>query len=311
MNKFSIASFTNVGYWFHSRKFGPVEEDLTGTTALVTGATGGIGLEVASTLSALGARVIAVGRDRSKLDALDEVMANEFRPVEADLSLLGEVRRLADDLVASEEIDVLVNNVGVLLPEYTKTDEGLEKSFATNLAGHFVLTNAVLPAMAAAGSGRVVNVSSGGMYSVRIRPTQLQAKPDRYSGSAAYAQAKRAQVILTEMWAEAVADKDVTVNSMHPGWVATSGVASSLPTFNKVMKPFLRDVTQGADTIVWLAASEDVEGATGQFWFDRASVPTHLSDSTQETTAERAQLWDVLVDVTGSDLASGQPETDR
>lgn len=311
MNKLSIASFTNVGYWFHSRGFEPVEEDLTGTTVLVTGATGGIGLEVASTLSALGARVIAVGRDRDKLQALDEVMATEFRPVEADLSLLEEVRHLADDMVASENIDVLVNNVGVLLPEHTETDEGLEKTFATNLAGHFVLTNAILPVMATAGSGRVVNVSSGGMYSVRIKPAELQAEPDRYSGSAAYAQAKRAQVILTEMWAEAVADKGVTVNSMHPGWVATSGVAYSLPTFNKVMKPLLRDVTQGADTIVWLATSDDVQGATGQFWFDRASVPTHLSDSTQETMAERAQLWDVLVDVTGSDLVLDQPPTDR
>lgn len=311
MNKISIASFTNVGYWLHSSKFGPVEEDLTGTTVLVTGATGGIGLEVASTLSALGARVIAVGRDRDKLKGLDEVMATEYRAAEADLSLLEEVRHLADDMVASEEIDVIVNNVGVLLPEYTQTDEGLEKSFATNLAGHFVLTNAILPVMAAAGSGRVVNVSSGGMYSARIKPTQLQAEPDRYNGSAAYAQAKRAQVILTEMWAEAVADKGVTVNSMHPGWVATSGVAYSLPTFNKVMKPFLRDVTQGADTIVWLAASDDVQGATGQFWFDRASVPTHISDSTQETSAERAQLWDVLVEVTGSDLVLDQPATDR
>ncbi len=311
MNKFSIASFTNVGYWLHSRKFGPVEEDLTGTTVLVTGATGGIGLEVARTLSTLGARVIAVGRDSDKLQALDAVMTGDYRPVEADLSLLEQVRHFAEDMIASEEIDVLVNNVGVLLPEYTQTDEGLEKSFATNLAGHFVLTNAILPAMAAAGSGRVVNVSSGGMYSARIKPAQLQVDSDRYSGSAAYAQAKRAQVILTEMWAEQVADRGVTVNSMHPGWVATSGVAYSLPTFNKVMKPFLRDVTQGADTIIWLAASHDVQGATGQFWFDRGSVPTHLSDSTQETTAERAQLWDVLVDVTGSDLVLDQSTTER
>lgn len=311
MNKFSIAAFTNVGYWLHSRKFGPVDEDLSGATALVTGATGGIGLEVARILSELGARVIAVGRDPEKLKALDGVLANGYRPVEADLSLMEEVRRLAEEMVNSEEIDIIVNNVGVLLPEFTQTEEGLEKSFATNVAGHFVLTNAILPAMAAAGSGRVVNVSSGGMYSVRIKPAALQADPDKYSGSGAYAQAKRAQVILTEMWAEAVADKGVTVNAMHPGWVATSGVANSLPTFNKVMKPLLRDTTQGADTIVWLAASHDVQGATGQFWFDRASVPTHLSDSTQETSAERAQLWDVLVEVTGSDLELDQPATDR
>ncbi len=311
MNKLSIASFTNVGYRLHSRNFGPVDEDLTGKTVLVTGATGGIGLEVATTLSALGARVIAVGRDRDKLVALAEVMASEHRPVEVDMSLMGEVRRLANDMAASEEIDVLVNNVGVLLPEFNQTDEGLEQSFATNVAGHFILANAILPVMAAAGSGRVINVSSGGMYSTRIKPGELQAGPDRYNGSAAYAQAKRAQVILTEMWAEAVADSGVTVNSMHPGWVATSGVAYSLPTFNKVMKPLLRNPTQGADTIVWLAASRDAQGATGQFWFDRASVPTHLSDSTTETPAERAQLWDVLVDVTGSDLELDQPAADR
>lgn len=311
MNKLSIVSFTNVGHWIHSRKFETIDEDLTGKTALVTGATGGIGLEVARSLSGLGARVIAVGRSSDKLAALDDVLPGEHRPIEADLSLLGEVRVFANDMVGSETVDILVNNVGVLLPDYTLTDEGLEKSFATNLAGHFVLTNTLLPPMVDRGVGRVINVSSGGMYSARIQPSRLQADPDRYSGAGAYAQAKRGQVILTDMWAEAVAGTGVTVNAMHPGWVGTEGVAYSLPTFNKVMKPFLRDVGQGADTIVWLAASEEAGGSTGQFWFDRESVPTHMSESTEETDAERIQMWEALVDLTGSDLELDHPTAER
>ena len=303
MNKLSIATFTNVGFWLHSRSFAPIEADLTGTTAVVTGSTGGIGLEVARQLSSLGARVVVVGRDPAKLASVRDQLPGEIRTLEADLSLMEEVRKLGEQLIASEEVDILINNVGVLLPDYSTTEEGLETSFATNVAGHFLLTNLLAPSMVERGEGRIVNVSSGGMYSARIRPHRLEQGESAYNGTNAYAQAKRAQVILTEMWADRLRGTGVAVNSMHPGWVETAGVAFSLPTFNKVMKPLLRDVGQGADTIVWLAASPEASDLTGGFFFDRERVDTHLSDSTRESTSDREWLWGHLADVTESDLA--------
>ncbi|MFZ0493046.1 MAG: dehydrogenase, partial [Acidimicrobiia bacterium] len=126
----------------------------------------------------------------------------------------------------------------------------------------------------------------------------------RYTGTGAYASAKRGQVILTMMWTERFPDRDVTFHSMHPGWARTEGVATSLPTFNRVMKPLLRTPVQGADTIVWLATAEEPGHTSGQFWFDRSVTPIHLTESTRETAEDRVQLWQRLVDITGSDVLS-------
>ncbi len=235
MNKLSITSFTNLGYRLHSRRFSPVEADMTGKTVVVTGSTGGLGLESAHSLWRLGARVVIVGRNEQKLASAAESIQGEVMAQQADLSLQAEVRQLADRLIESNpKIDVLINNVGVLLPERTTTQEGLEMSFATNLAGHFLLTNLLLPRLAESGPARVINVSSGGMYAARIDPDDLQFSRRRYTGKAAYASSKRGQVILTEMWAERFPGREVVFHSMHPGWARTAGVAESLPVFNKV-----------------------------------------------------------------------------
>jgi NAD(P)-dependent dehydrogenase (short-subunit alcohol dehydrogenase family) len=304
MNKSAIASFTNLGYRLHSLRFSPVEADMTGKTVVVTGSTGGIGLESVRALSKLGARVVIVGRNEQKLASAAESIEGEVVAQQADLSLLAEVRQLADRLIEStQRIDVLINNVGVLLPERTETDEGLEMSFATNLAGHFLLTNLLLPRLAESGTARVISVSSGGMYAARIDPSDLQFIRRRYTGKAAYASSKRGQVILTEMWAERLPGRKVVFNSMHPGWAKTAGVADSLPVFNKVMRPLLRTPAEGADTIIWLAVAEEPGSGSGRFWFDREEAPTHLMDSTQETAADRAELWTELARVTGADLA--------
>jgi NAD(P)-dependent dehydrogenase (short-subunit alcohol dehydrogenase family) len=306
MNKLSIASFTNLGYRLHARRFSPVEADMTGKTVVVTGSTGGLGLESARSLSRRGARVVIVGRNEQKLASAAESIEGEVMAQQADLSLLAEVRQLADRLMESTpRIDVLINNVGVLLPERTETDEGLEMSFATNLAGHFLLTNLLLPRLADSRPARVINVSSGGMYAARIDPSDLQFIRRPYTGKAAYASSKRGQVILTEMWAERFPGRNVVFHSMHPGWAKTAGVAESLPAFNKVMQPLLRTPAEGADTIIWLAVAEEPGRGSGGFWFDREEAPTHLTDSTQETAADRAELWTELARVTGSDLPVG------
>lgn len=303
MSRLSIASFTNLGYKLHARDFEKISTDLSGKTILITGGTGGLGRAVAESLSHLGARLVVVSRTGAKLAKLNEGLEGEVITIEADLGLMAEVRRAAADIRETVgRLDVLVNNVGVLVPAREETEEGMERTLAVDLAGQFLLTNLLVPILVESAPSRIINVTSGGMYSQRIRPDDLQFERRTYTGTAAYAQAKRGQVILTEMWAERLAGTGVTVHAMHPGWARTEGVASSLPTFNFLMRPLLRTPEQGADTIVWLAAAEEAAASTGKFWFDRSEAPTHMTDSTKETEDERELLWARLVALTGTDF---------
>ena len=289
----SLVGFTSLGYRW--RPHPPIETNLDGRVALVTGATSGLGRATATELARLGATVIVVGRDPSKTRAVVEDIRNEtgssgVRAEIADLSLMSEVRALASRI--EPPLHLLVNNAGVLLDDREETAEGFERTFATNLLGHFLLTNLLVEVMTP--PARIINVSSGGMYTQRIRVDDLQMARGRYDGMVAYARTKRAQVILTELWAERLADRGIVVHSMHPGWADTPGVAQSLPRFYRLTKPLLRSPQEGADTIVWLCASAEAGRATGKFWHDRRPRPTHRSARTRETADERRALWAAL-----------------
>lgn len=304
MSKSIIAGFTNLGYRIHSRGFDSTLNNMEGKTVVVTGATGGLGLAASRAMSDLGARLIIVGRSEAKLRHAAEQISGKVRAMRVDLSLIGEVKELGRVLLDEEpQIDVLVNNVGVLLPEREITEEGFETSFATNLGGHFVLTNLLIPRLIESGASRIINVTSGGMYSTQLQPDDLHFEAPGYTGTAAYARTKRAQVVLTEMWADLLADTGVTVHSMHPGWAKTAGVEQSLPAFHKVMRPLLRTPEQGSDTIVWLASAAEPARRSGRFWFDRREAPTHLTSETVEPPEAREQLWNSLVLLTGTGLS--------
>jgi dehydrogenase/reductase SDR family member 12 len=106
-----------------------------------------------------------------------------------------------------------------------------------------------------------------------------------------YARTKRAEVILTELWAERLAGTGVVVHTMHPGWADTPGVRSSRPRFYKATRLLLRTPAPGADTIVWLGAAAEPGHSSGRFWHDRRQRPTHLLPRTRETRKERERLW--------------------
>jgi NAD(P)-dependent dehydrogenase (short-subunit alcohol dehydrogenase family) len=168
--------------------------------------------------------------------------------------------------------------------------DGIELTLATNVIGPFLLTNLLIPVLEKSAPARIINVSSGGMYTQKLRGDDLQGEHEQFDGPTVYARTKRAQVVLTELWAEQLAGTGVVVHSMHPGWSDTPGVRSSLPRFYAATRPLLRTPAQGADTIVWLGAAAEPGHSSGRFWHDRRPRPTHLLRWTRETRQERTRL---------------------
>jgi len=299
-----LIGFTKLGYLWRKRKWKPLAMSLRGRTAVVTGATSGLGRATAQQLAALGARVVLVGRSADKAETARREIAiatgnADITVALTDLSLLSDVRKLARQLLDAEpRIHILVNNAGVLQNERTTTREGNETSLATNLLAPFLLTQLLLPRLRDSAPSRIINVSSGGMYSTGVVVDDLQYEKKSWNGADAYARAKRALVILTEMWAEKLRASGVVVHAMHPGWADTPGVVTSLPTFHAVTRHLLRSSEQGADTITWLAAAPQAAQVSGWFWLDREPHTTHVLPGTEGTPEERRQLWDALTALT-------------
>jgi dehydrogenase/reductase SDR family member 12 len=302
-------SFNRMGFEMNRRGFDPSDlpQDVRGRVALVTGANSGIGRAAARELARRGFDVWLLCRDRARgTEARDciarEVTADRTHLEVVDLSSLASIRRLAQELPL-ERVDVLVHNAGVLPHEMQRTEDGVELTFAANVLGPFALTGLLLDRLSRSDDARVVFVTSGGLYPQRLDLSLLEVEPVAFDGVRAYANAKRAQVILTHMLADRLSSQvPITFASMHPGWADTTAVRTSLPRFYSVMKSFLRTPEQGADTVVWLAASESPKGSRGKLWFDRRVAPEHVFPWTRESPAARRELFDVCEERSGVKL---------
>jgi NAD(P)-dependent dehydrogenase (short-subunit alcohol dehydrogenase family) len=267
---------------------------------LVTGASGGLGLAAATAMARLGASLRLLVRDPARgEDARRRIAAEtgneDVRCELVDMSLRRSVRACAERLLAGDDpVHVLVHNAGVLPSERRETAEGLELTFATNVLGPHLLTRLLRERLVASAPARVIFVSSGGMYTQGLHVDDLQSRSGPFDGRVAYSRSKRAEVVLAERWAEELAGTGVVVHSMHPGWADTPGIKSSIPAFQRVMRPLLRTPEQGADTIVWLAAAAEPAQTTGRFWCDRQVRATHRLGRTRESAVDRDRLWHAL-----------------
>jgi dehydrogenase/reductase SDR family member 12 len=308
-----VPSFTSVGYSVRSRLehwTGISDYRLAGRVVLVTGATSGLGRAACELLSCCGATVIVHGRDADKAQLVrNEIAAatqNEaVHVLVADLGELDAVRRAADDLLGRfDRLDVLIHNAGALHATRQTTADGIEKTVAVQVVAPFLLNSLLLERLRRAPLGRVLTMSSGGMYTAPLSVASLEMDATTYRGTHQYTRAKRAQVTLNERWAEVVDAHAVVFHAAHPGWADTPGVRSSLPRFRRLVGPLLRDAYQGADTIVWLAADDTTPlSSSGDFWHDRRRRHIHRLGRTRrsDTDERRDALWSWCIERSGID----------
>lgn len=294
-----VGGFSKIGYAVRRRTWRPLPADaLDGRLVVITGPTSGLGFAAAVAMRRLGASLVLVGRDAGRLARTTSTLRAErgsggdLVEVVADMGDLDAVASAASSITAlGRPVHALVHNAGALDGTRGVSPQGIEQTVATHVVGPHLLTTALL---AATEVSRVVTVSSGGMYASSLPDLSaagsLEMPADRYDGTKQYSLAKRAQVTLNELWAERV--PGTWFASMHPGWADTPGVRSSIPGFAKVTGPILRTAEQGADTIVWLAATDE-HLPSGRFWCDRAVRPVHKVPGTRgaDRPAARAALW--------------------
>lgn len=278
--------------------------DLSGKTVVITGATSGIGQVAAESLAKMGARIVQIARDQARADAAVARLRAANAGVEhtvhlADLSRISEMKRVAGEVSAAEpRIDVLVNNAGAMFNSRMVTEDGLERTFAVNHVGYFVLTNLLLPGLKAAGMGaRIVSTASDAHRGAKLDFDDLQSERG-YSGFPVYKKSKLANILFTRELARRVTG--ITANCLHPGFVATrfgDEGGGWLPWLVKVAKATVAiSPEDGAKTITYLASSAEVGDQTGLYFYKcRPSTPTREA---QDDDAAR-RLWAETVRLTG------------
>ncbi|MFB4271436.1 oxidoreductase [Nonomuraea sp. GTA35] len=248
--------------------------DLTGRTALITGGNSGIGLETARVLAGHGARVILAGRSQTKLDeAVADLRADRpdarLDTLVLDLGSLASIAAAASRLAATETIDLLFNNAGVMnVPDRHTTADGFELTVGTNHLGHFALTAGLLPALRRAEAARVVTVSAIAATWRGGRLDDLMSE-QRYGAMSAYAKSKRANVVFTQELARRLAGTTITAVAVHPGSAMTNLQRHSQGLMARIVIALTRNLVMGSpEGAAWpslyAATSRDV--ASGGFY---------------------------------------------
>jgi NAD(P)-dependent dehydrogenase (short-subunit alcohol dehydrogenase family) len=279
------------------------EAAIHGNTVVITGATSGIGLIAVERLAALGARLILVARDRTRgertLARLRERGPGVAHGIHyADLSRLAEVKRVGAEIAAAEpRIDVLVNNAGSLFATRSVTEDGLERTFATNHMAYFVLTHCLRERLLASAPARIVNTASRAHEDARLDLADLQMER-QYGFRAAYNRSKLCNSLFTRELARRLAGTGVTANCLHPGFVSTRlGQRDNVllgVLVRVAMAVRARPAREGAETIVYLASSPDVGDVSGQYFADcraiAASAEAQDDENARRLWAESARI---------------------
>uniref|UniRef100_A0A8C5EGV4 Dehydrogenase/reductase SDR family member 12-like n=1 Tax=Gouania willdenowi TaxID=441366 RepID=A0A8C5EGV4_GOUWI len=292
-------------YLSASKRFveGDVEVGVAGRSFMITGANSGIGRATAMAIAMRGGIVHMVCRNKDKAeearaDIVKETGNKEIYVHILDLSDTKKVWEFAEGFKKKyKTLNVLINNAGSIICQREINPDGIEKGFATNVLGVYILTKSLIPLLEKSPDPRVITVSSGGMLAQKLRTGNLKSERGHYDAALVYAQHKRQQVVITEQMAKT--NSNIHFSVMHPGWVDTPAVANTMPDFYRSMKGSLRSPEQGADTVVWLAVSEAAtKNPSGRFYHDRRMVSTHLPLAwTHSSPLEEQKLMHLLEDM--------------
>lgn len=270
-------------------------------TAVVTGASSGIGKAAARSLVQQGWRVIGIGRNAARCSAAEaEIKAAapnaHFEMLQADLSLMSGAARIVQEISGrTDRVDALLNNAGGVNNSLIMTGEGLEATFAANHLGHFLLTTRLLPLLRAAarlsgpGAVRIVNVSSSGHeYSPGLDWDDLQ-RLKNFSTGGAYTNAKLANVLFARELAKRLADDGIVAHAMHPGVVASNFATHADDAMQRYFATLQAlPPEHAADTLVWLVTDPEPGRVSGGYYHQRQAVPT--SAAAQDAVAAE-RLW--------------------
>jgi NAD(P)-dependent dehydrogenase (short-subunit alcohol dehydrogenase family) len=268
-----------------------------GKVCLVTGATSGIGKEIARGLARMGATVVVSGRSKEKCEnTLGDIGRGSH--IVADLSLMSSVRQLAQDFAAGHgRLDVLVNNTGVFLARRELTADGLEYTLAVNHLAPFLLTRLLTGLLRDSAPSRIITTSSVAHRGSRINFDDIQFTSS-YSGIRAYRQSKLANILFTRELARRLEGTGVTANCFHPGAVRTNLVQGN-PWFYRLVwaaiGPFMLSPEKGADTAVYLASSPEVEGMSGKYFVKRKVAESSEASHDMEAAGRLWALSEELV----------------
>lgn len=276
--------------------------DMTGKVCLITGASSGIGEACALELAKRSASVVGIGYHTEHIaEARQHIQAESGHLVDfiqADLSSQAEVCRAADEFRSRyQRLDVLINNAGSFFPFRRNSVDGIEMNFALNHLAYFLLTNQLLDMLQASSPARVVNVSSNSHYGNPVDFDDLQYR-HRYHPFKAYGRSKFANVLFSYELARRLEGTGISVNSLHPGWVATN-IARNIGLLARLFMPLIQinalRPREGAQTSLCLAASPELKDVTGKFFINCEPVK---SDPRTYDREAQSQLWRISAEMT-------------
>ena len=306
--------------------------DLTGKRALVTGASGGLGLETARALASRGAEVIVAARDAAKTDAAlrtirEQVPGAKVSGADLDLASLASIRACAARLLKQiDRLDLLINNAGVMACPLARTADGFELQFGTNHLGHFLFTGLLVPLLVAGAPSRIVNLSSDGHMLSDVHWDDPNFESHDYEKWSSYGQSKTANVLFSVELERRLGAKGVHAWAVHPGMImtdlgrhlTTEDVAMlqsmSKPRADKAEKkdapaggesrgamPGFKTIPQGAATSVWAATAPQLEGRGGGYHADITEATKPKAWALDPAAAQR--LWAMSEKMVGETFA--------
>ena len=280
--------------------------NLKNKTVVISGATNGIGKAAAIELSKERSKLIFTYRNESLAnDLLAEIKDlspdAQVHSVYCDFSNQDSIKKCAEEInEMCENIDVLINNAGVVNTSYHETSDGIENTFAVNHLGYFLFTNLLLHKLKGESETRIINVSSAAHSFVKeIQWQDINFKNNFKQGLRCYGQSKLANLLFTRYLAIKLSTENITVNAIHPGGVNTSLGSQNKVWYSKplrlILRPFFRSPLKGAESIIYLATKQD-DGVTGEYFVDSE---IHKSSSYSKNLEEADKLWSLSEEMVG------------